>query len=110
MKLPHGDQAIVDSRKLLEYLLNPDHPEGRGHARLFKLLLGIDRSNHRTLVAALQNAARDGEATRGKLSPYGQKFELRFQMTGRNRAFTVLSVWIVTKTDPRPRLVTAYIE
>jgi hypothetical protein len=30
MSLPFADQAIVSQTKLVEYLLNPDHPKGRG--------------------------------------------------------------------------------
>ena len=35
MKLPNGDHALVDIRKLLEYCLNPQHPRGRNKARVF---------------------------------------------------------------------------
>jgi hypothetical protein len=35
MKLPNGDHAIVEIRKLLEYCLNSQHPRGRNKARVF---------------------------------------------------------------------------
>ena len=35
MKLPNGERAIVDTRKLLEYCLNSEHPRGRNKARVF---------------------------------------------------------------------------
>ena len=35
MKLPNGERAIVDCRKLDEYCLNPHHPRGRNKARVF---------------------------------------------------------------------------
>ena len=35
MKMPNGDHAIVEIRKLLEYCLNSQHPRGRNKARVF---------------------------------------------------------------------------
>ncbi len=34
MKLPNGDQAIIDERKLVDYCLNADHEEGKHKAVL----------------------------------------------------------------------------
>lgn len=110
MKLPNGDLAAVDDAKVLGYILSETHPQGRDHAKLFRLLLGIDASNHQVLVSALKDAARNADAKPGKRSPYGQKFEVRFQMTARGRSFTVLSVWMIPLEDGVPRLVTAYVE
>ncbi|MBW4596036.1 MAG: hypothetical protein KME46_24830 [Brasilonema angustatum HA4187-MV1] len=41
MKLPNPEQAVIDRQKLSGYCLNPEHPEGRHKARLFKSVLGI---------------------------------------------------------------------
>jgi hypothetical protein len=73
MKLPSGDQAVIDERKLWGYTLNPRHPHGRQHAHLFKSLLGIDLSNWQTLKRELARAAREDEATEGKKSGYGRR-------------------------------------
>ncbi len=35
-RLPHGDQAILDMRKIEDYCLNPSHPRGRHKARVFR--------------------------------------------------------------------------
>lgn len=110
MKLPNGDEAIISDQKLLGYLLNPSHEEGKDHARLFDLLLGINLTNAHLLRAELLVAAREADASFGKSSRYGKKYEVRFQMTGKRGCYTILSVWIVPADDPVPRLVTAYIE
>lgn len=110
MKPPNGERAVVPDPKLLEYALNPAHPEGRSHAWLFNRLLGIDASNANILRTALLEAAREGDATAGKASPHGRKYEVRFQMTGSRHTYTVLSVWIVPKKESIPRLVTVFIE
>lgn len=110
MKLPNGDQALVDDRKLWAYILSPQHPHGRDHALLFKTLLGIDLSNWKELKSELLRAAREEDATLGRLSPFGQKYEVRFSMTGPRGRYTVLSVWMLAAGESTPRLVTAYIE
>jgi hypothetical protein len=82
LQLPNGDKAVIDERKLWGYALNPGHPHGSQHATLFKHLLGIDLSNWRLLSAELARAARSEDATIGKTSSYGEKYEIRFPMTG----------------------------
>ena len=32
MKLPHGDKAIIDQRKVVNYCLSPDHDDGKHKA------------------------------------------------------------------------------
>jgi hypothetical protein len=44
MTLPGADRAFVDPRKVREYLLALDHPEGRSKARAFAKVDGILRS------------------------------------------------------------------
>jgi Domain of unknown function (DUF6883) len=46
MKLPHGDKAIVDQRKVVDYCLSPYHDDGKHKARLFEDLLGLTRDHH----------------------------------------------------------------
>jgi hypothetical protein len=110
MKLPNGDLAVVSDKKLFDYLLNLNHPVGGPHAKLFELLFGINRGNAEELRTALLIAAREGEAMPGKPSPFGDKYEVRFQMTGKRKAHTVLSVWIVLTGSRVPHLVTAYVK
>jgi len=47
MRLPGGDAAVVDLRKLTEYCLNPDHPRGKHKARVFATL-GFTLENARS--------------------------------------------------------------
>ncbi len=110
MRMPGGDRAVVDEAKLRGYLLNPQHPLGKHHAHLFRTLLGIDVESAEVLAQALRTAARDGETTLGKASVFGQKYEIRFPMSGPRGSYTVLSVWIIPTGVEIPYLVTAYIE
>ena len=100
MKLPNGDKAVVTQKKLLGYLLNPNHKDGKEHALLFERLLGINLTNANLLYDALIKAAVDEEAVPGQPSPYGEKYEIRFQMTASRGSYTVLSVWVIRPAVP----------
>jgi hypothetical protein len=110
MRMPNGDKAVITDDKLLGYLLNDAHPTNPGHALLFRALLGISTSNVEVLRQALLRAAATGEAMPGTPSEFGEKYEIRFEMTGPRGSFTILSVWIVERGASNPRLVTAYVD
>jgi hypothetical protein len=108
--LPEGEQAVVEDTKLLDYVLNPEHPIGRHHAMLFETLRGITRQNYEVLKAQLLRAASSVEVDAGKPSPFGQKFEMRFPVHGPLGTRPVLAVWMREPTPVRPRLITCYVE
>jgi hypothetical protein len=66
LKLPNGERALIDSRKLTDYTLDPEHDEGRHKAHLFEVLLGINRQNGELLLDAVRKAAVSGDAVTGK--------------------------------------------
>ena len=110
MRLPNGNRAIITGEKLLGFVLNPDHPHGFGHAHLFDVLLGINRVNVGELRQHLLLAAEQGDATPGKPSDFGTKYEIRSEMTGPRGTHIILSVWMIRTGENDPRLVTAYVE
>src|SRR5262249_52218289 len=103
MNLPHGDKAIVDLRKLLEYCLNPRHPRGRNKARVFASV-GIQDSNAAELQTALLTAARMGEARLGDASLHGQRYIVDFDWVLPSRTVRIRSSWIVRNGEELPRL------
>ncbi len=64
MKLPNGERAVVEIRKLLEYCLNSHHPRGRNKARVFASV-GIREAHAEELRTALLAAANGAEAQLG---------------------------------------------
>lgn len=56
MKLPNGDQAVIEARKLSEYCLSPTHPRGRHKARVFAAVLGIEQKDAAVLRDALRRS------------------------------------------------------
>ena len=52
--LRNADRAVVDERKVRDYLVNPLHPWGRHKARMFAAALGYRRSDHARLIAQIR--------------------------------------------------------
>jgi hypothetical protein len=52
MHIPNPDQARVERTKILEYLLNREHPDGQSKARFFEQC-GFRWSQWRRLAEAL---------------------------------------------------------
>lgn len=103
MKLPNGERAIVDSRKLREYCLNPDHPRGRNKARVFASA-GIRQADAEELRTALLAAATHAEAQPGAVNPYGQRYIVDFDLIRGDRTVRIRSSWIVRVGEESPRL------
>jgi hypothetical protein len=109
MKLPNGEQAIIDTRKLTEYSLNDDHDDGKHKAYLFRALLGITADNPDPLIEALRRAAIESAAQPGRLNRFGQRYIVDFDFPGPENAVRVHSAWIIRTGEANPRLVTCYI-
>jgi hypothetical protein len=109
MKLPHGDEAIIDQRKLTDYCLSPDHDDGKHKAQLFRDLLGLTREHAGMLLDALKEAAVSGEAILGHADRYGQRYIVDFELVGPRGRITIRSAWIIRPDETAPRLVTCYI-
>ena len=108
MKLPGGDKAVIDDGKLVDYCLSTTHPRGRHKARMFTAATGITLAQAGLLRDALEAAAREEDALPTRSSEFGQIYEIRFPLTGPTGTAEILSVWIVSPDDDRPRLVTCY--
>ena len=108
MKLPNGDRAVIDQRKLREYLLSERHPVGRFKARFF-LARGFSPDDWQALEAGLRGLATDGEAAEAGSTPFGRKYVASGILTAPSGATTpVGAVWIIRPGDDRPHLVTVY--
>ena len=108
MKLPNAEQAVVDERKVREYLLSKSHPIGRFKAAFFARA-GFDASNAADLSSAILRLARTGEATPGETSKYGQKYSISGILRGPSGiALEVTTIWILPAPEASPRLVTVF--
>ena len=108
MKLPNGERAIVDMRKLREYCLNPRHPRGRHKARVFASV-GIRQADAEELRAALLGAAVSSETERGFATPYGQRYVVDFEFPRKGKTIRIRSTWMVRTEENLPRLTSCYV-
>lgn len=109
MQIPNAGLARIDIEKLRDYLLSASHPTGRFKAVFFRGL-GYTADAAENLEADLREfLAHDAEPA-GQ-NRFGRKYTIQRQLVGPNdRAASIVTVWIVLASDPRPRFVTAYPE
>jgi hypothetical protein len=108
MRLPNGDRAVVDIRKLQDYCLNLQHPRGRSKARVFASV-GIREADAEEFRDLLLLAARNAEARLGVANPYGQRYVVDFDLVRSDRTVRVRSSWIVRVGEDLPRLTSCYV-
>lgn len=108
-KLPHPERAIVPIDKILDYCLNPEHPDGKHKARVFKSALNLGIEDAETLRRALLGVVHREISTPTKRNVYGQKYVIDFEMSHSGRTAEVRTVWIVRDDEDFPRFVTCYI-
>jgi hypothetical protein len=109
MKMPGGDAAIVDRRKLTAYCLNPEHPRGKHKARVFATL-GFTVENADELRATLLKAAGSNEAQVAASDQFGDRYVLEFEIEGPQGKGIVRSTWIVRRGERAPRLTSCFVK
>ncbi len=108
MRLPNVQVAVVEPEKIVDYILNPAHPDNGGKA-VFFLGLGFRRDEWRSLAAALRKVAEGQLVAKSMASPHGRKYIVDGRIeTPSGRTPLVRTVWIVDQGFDTPRLVTAY--
>lgn len=107
VRLPFAEQAVIDERKLTDYLLNATHPQGHSKSRFFTHV-GFDREDPEIFRQALLQLARTSDMLES-ISAYGTKFIGQGTLHIPSVAnVQVTTVWILVDGAPPPRFVTAY--
>jgi hypothetical protein len=73
MKLPNARRARVEQSKIVEYLLNHEHPDGRSKAAFFERF-GFRAADWQQLADALRNQAIESPVADRAQSPYGTRY------------------------------------
>lgn len=108
MKLPNCEQATVPREKLTEYLLSPDHPDGRDKAAFFSRV-GFSIAAWQILAEALLRHAAVHEVARIADNEFGKRYVVEGPLDAPDgRTPLVRSVWFVAFGNELPRLVSAY--
>jgi hypothetical protein len=107
--LKNAHQAVIDERKLMEYVLNPVHPRGRGKARLFKGALGYDRASSADLIEQIRHAVLRHEAVFLRRDRHGRHYRVDLILAGPAGTAHVRTGWIYDRGSDVPRLSTAFV-
>jgi hypothetical protein len=108
-RLPRGDQAALDIRKIEDYCLSPAHPRGRHKARVFREALDVGRGDAAWLRDVLLDAARDGEASELATGAWGSNWRIDVTIERHGRSAVVRTIWIVQSGQNVPRFVTCWV-
>ena len=110
MKLPGGDEAIVELEKLTGYCMNAEHSRGKHKARVFESVLGFSAANAQELRRALLEAAATDDAIPGLTDRYGSRCVIDFSIDGPAGGATSRSLWILRQGEHTPRLTSCYVK
>ena len=107
MKVPDAANAIVDRRKVLDYLLSAAHPHGRHKAAFFRRF-GFRHAEPERLIAALIAHVNGHDVTARSANLFGTRYNVDGALEAPDgRAPIVRSVWFVVSGDTMPRFVIA---
>ena len=109
MRLPGGDRAVVDIRKLRDYCLNENHLRGRHKARVFASALGMRAEHAADLRRILLAAATEAQASPLAKDHYGQRYVVECAISGPAGQGVLRSIWMVRLGEGFPRLLTCYL-
>lgn len=108
MRLPNHQAALIERAKVVDYLLNPAHPDGAGKAAFF-LKWGFSADDWKTFADAVREMISRTEISATLQSSWGQKLTVEGPLNGPKGVTPVIrTVWIVDSLSSVPRLVTAY--
>lgn len=99
---------LVAEAKVVDYLLNPEHPQGKSKAQYFARF-GFSREDYVVLLEALLSHPDDNDVVRVQDNDFGAKSTVQCQVkTPDGRDPCILSVWFLERGSGIQRLVTAY--
>jgi hypothetical protein len=107
--VPEASKAFYQRRRLQEYILNFDHPDGKHKAQIFQDVLGIAAADWRYLGDQLVHGLPMAEIVNARVNRDGtMQFHVHIPVRGKNgRTVPVLSAWLIRPSSV-PELVTAY--
>jgi len=108
--LPNFHEAEIPRQKLVNYLLDPLHKEGRHKARVFRSALAFDQSSWKELAQAIVAELPYYPATLSSEGMWGRRYQVTLPITGKNgRTVDVLTVWNIRPETDFPAFVTALV-
>ena len=108
MKLPNASNATVEREKIVDYLLNTEHPIGASKAHFFTHF-GFSVDKWKSLADALLAHGQTGTVAQTRQTKHGPRYEVEGRLqTPAGRTPFIRSVWQLDDGAVAPRLITAY--
>lgn len=105
--LPNYQKAVVPRSKLEDYALNPAHTEGRHKARLFKSILGFERTDWEKLGKIILDELPYYKAAFSREDLWGKYYLVSLPIIGLNgQKAIVQTVWVIKNGTDYPSFVT----
>lgn len=106
MKIPNSDQAVIESTKLTDYLLNIQHKKGDSKAKLL-IKCGYSLDNWQQLELDIRRFHLNSDVTVSKSTMYGVRYEILTNLiTPNNEVLFVKTVWQIDIGTDIPRFIT----
>lgn len=105
--LPGVEIAKIDIRKLREYVLNPNHPDGRHKARVFAASLGIGPDESDWLASAILGGIAGAEAIFSASNPWGDLYRVDLKIRRADRCALVRTGWLCSGSETK--MTTCYV-
>lgn len=110
MKVPNYERAIVPKEKLIDYLLNFDHIDGRSKA-FFYQKYGFEKANYDLLIESLKRIITENDFDDCVETVWGKKYIVFGYLDSiRQPPPLVKTVWQIKTGEESPILITAYPE
>jgi hypothetical protein len=107
-RLPNEQLAVIDRRKITDYLLARSHPAGRAKAAFFASF-GFTTAAWPRLRDALLAHARSTPVVSVADTPFGKKYIVEGPLAAPDgRKPRIRAVWFVEAGETAPKFVTAY--
>jgi hypothetical protein len=100
------DNVEIDTSKIAEYAMNPEHPKGQHKFRVINSATGLTRTDADQIEAQIRDGVRNGKPVAGKCDEYGHRWSVDVPITGPAGTMTVRTAWIVEPGSTTPRLAT----
>ncbi len=107
MLLPNIQAATIDRKKLVDYVLNPRHAEGRHKARVFQSALGITANDGDWLASTILAGVQKTEAVLQSTTNWGRLYRVEMEIVRGQRCAKVRTGWLCTAEGAR--LVTCFV-
>src|SRR3712207_3450563 len=106
--LKNAQNAVIDERKIRDYVLDMSNPAGRNKARVIRAATGMTRVNYKNLIEQIKQAILVSEVEPVEPIPYGERFRVTMTILGPKGTLRVRTGWIYRTGEDVPRFATLY--